>query len=218
MALESARRSYLNLLDIPTKTRLVAVTPILYGDISITNKEALEAAFTYRSDYQQAIINRKSAKLGLISGKSEQRDQVDLVLSSDPNTGSLNFSLPFGDVPRDQSIKRAQLAMSEQEIALLEIRSLIENEILNLVADVDTAARQISLARRSEELAAAQLLAEQKKFNQGLSSTRDLLEIEDVLSDTKLASLNANVRYNQSLTDLDRAMGTTLSTWGVTAE
>ena len=84
--------------------------------------------------------------------------------------------------------------------------------------DTNTASNKIDLAIRLENLSVKQLESGKKQFDQGLSSTADLILLEDALSDASLARLNANSGYNRALSDLDKAMGTTISTWGISID
>jgi len=74
---------------------------------------------------------------------------------------------------------------------------------------------QKALAERAEALAEDQLEAERAKFSRGLSSTLDVISLEDALIDAQRATFLTKVDYSNSLTELDQALGTTLTSWAI---
>jgi len=223
ITLDDSRRRYLNQLDIGANVNIIAGSQKEYQRVKISTADALAAAHSLRPDYLQSLLIRKKAMAALGASKNQQRPTVDLVLRSEPDvldgeqtiSGELRLNASFGDVTRNQSAQQANLAISESDVQLSEVRNQIENEISNLLANVDTAALRIELAARAETLAQQQLDAEKKKFARGLASTLDVIELEDSLTEAQIARLQTRIEYNENLTLLDRAMGTTLFTWGV---
>lgn len=233
--LEDSRRQLLDLLDIKTDIDISAGGATALPDVTINAEDALSAAFSLRTDYRQALLALQIAKLGLATVRSEQRIGVDLVAGVDYDAdlfserdlerpaetnyrGGLRVNIPIGDVARDLSVRQAKLGIRESDIALVENQNQIENEIANLLANIGTTRKRVDLAERAEVLANEQLSAEQKKYSTGLSSTLDVISLEDALIDAQLATLSAKIEYSNVLTELDQAMGTTLSSWGIVLE
>ncbi len=229
---EDARRRLLNLLDIDSRAALVAEDVAMPVDIALALDDALDLAFRFRSDFRTAELDGQVAKFDLARARSESRSGIDLVAGIDHDSSlysnqqfsrgsetsyraGLRLNIPFGDVARDQAERLANLNIRESKIALKETKTSITNEIANLIANLDTTRQRITLAERAELLAKQQLGAEQTKYARGLSSALDVITLEDALIDAQLSTLNARVAYANTLTELDRAMGTTLMTWDI---
>ena len=84
--------------------------------------------------------------------------------------------------------------------------------------DVEVGLRQIELARQALALAEEKIEIERSKLQQGLSSTYQLIQFEEDLVRAQNAEVDALVDYENALTALDRTLGTTLETWGITVE
>lgn len=233
LALEDARRNLLQLLDIETGVQLIAEDASTDRPIDVDREQALAIAFANRPDFLEAQLASEEARLALDVARSEgRRIGVDAVLGAsyddtlftddDFDQGSftdyqasLRLNIPFGDVARQQSMQRALLDIRADKISFAEVRNSIDTDITNLVANITTAKSRIDLAERAEILAEAQLKAERIKFARGLSSTLDVILLEDGLIESELSTLNARVTYSDALTELDRALGMTLDSWGV---
>jgi len=233
LALEDAHRNLLQLLDIETGVQLIAKDASTDRPLDVDREQALAIAFANRPDFLEAQLSSEERRLALDVARSEGRrigvdavlgasyddtlftdDEFDRGAFSDYQAG-LRLNIPFGDVGRQQSLQRALLDIRADKISLAEIQNSIENDITNLVANITTAKSRIDLAERAEFLAEAQLKAERTKFSRGLSSTLDVILLEDDLIQSQLSTLNARVTYSDALTELDRALGMTLDSWGV---
>lgn len=233
--LEDARRNLLQLLDIDTDIPLLAEEAVTDRGLTFDRQTALSIAFANRPDFLDAQISDRQTRLALDTARSQGRqlglDAVlsasrDDVLFSDEDDvfddggrtdyrAGLRLNIPFGDVERQQSIQQAILDIRENRLTLREVENSIENDIANLFANIVTAKSRIALAERAESLAEAQLEAERTKFSRGLSSTLDVISLEDSLVDTQLSTLEARVVYSDALTELDRALGMTLDSWTI---
>lgn len=233
--LEDARRNLLQLLDIETDIPLLAEEAITDRGLTFDRQTALAIAFANRPDFLDAQIADRQTRLALDTARSQGRrlgiDAVlgasrDDILFSDADDvfddggrtdyrAGLRLNIPFGDIGRQQSIQQAILDIRENRLTLREVENSIENDIANLFANIVTANSRIALAERAESLAEAQLEAERTKFSRGLSSTLDVISLEDSLVDTQLTTLDARVVYSDALTELDRALGMTLDSWNI---
>lgn len=231
--LEDTRRNLLQLLDIETGVQLIAKDASTDRPLNVNREQALAIAFANRPDFLEAQLSSEEASLALDVARSEgRRIGVDAVLGASHDDtlfadddfdrngftdyqASLRLNIPFGDVARRQSLQRALLDIRADKINFEEVKNSIENDITNLVANIATAKSRIDLAERAEILAEAQLKAERIKFARGLSSTLDVILLEDDLIESQLSTLNARVTYSDALTELDRALGMTLDSWGI---
>ncbi len=189
-------------------------------------EESLETAFARRTDWLSAEIGMELARMGLRT--AENNMLPDLTLSAEAAHGSgqdrtdwsggLNLTVPLqNDEPR-RTLTRARNSLRRAEMAMAETRQSIRIEVLGTVHDVAVALRQIDLSRQAQVLAARKLDIERRKLQQGLSTAFQISRFEDDLVATQNRELEAVARYRDSLSRLDRTLGTTLDRWGVSVE
>ena len=88
----------------------------------------------------------------------------------------------------------------------------IEVEVRNAVQAVETARLRVETAKASREAAAKQSESEQRRFQAGLSTTYFVLERQNNLSSAQGRELKAMTDYSKAVSELQRVMGTTLTT------
>ena len=91
----------------------------------------------------------------------------------------------------------------------------IEVEVRNAVQAVETARLRVDTAKASREAAAKQSESEQRRFQAGLSTTYFVLERQNNLSSAQGRELKAMTDYSKAVSELQRVMGTTLTSTNV---
>lgn len=91
----------------------------------------------------------------------------------------------------------------------------IEVEVRNALQGVETGRLRVETARASREAAEKQSESEQRRFEAGLSTTYFVLERQNALSQAKGRELRAMTDYSKAAAELQRVMGTTLSSANV---
>jgi outer membrane protein len=94
----------------------------------------------------------------------------------------------------------------------------IEVEVRNAVQAVETARLRVDTAKASREAAAKQSESEQRRFQAGLSTTYFVLERQNNLSAAQGRELKAMTDYSKAVSELQRVMGTTLTSANVQVE
>jgi outer membrane protein len=94
----------------------------------------------------------------------------------------------------------------------------IEVEVRNAVQAVETARLRVDTAKASREAAAKQSESEQRRFQAGLSTTYFVLERQNNLSEAQGRELKAMTDYSKAASELQRVMGTTLTSANVQVE
>jgi len=94
----------------------------------------------------------------------------------------------------------------------------IEVEVRNAVQAVETARLRVDTAKASREAAAKQSESEQRRFQAGLSTTYFVLERQNNLSSAQGRELKAMTDYSKAVSELQRVMGTTLTSANVQVE
>jgi outer membrane protein TolC len=114
-----------------------------------------------------------------------------------------------------------QATKSLRQIAVLQLRKA-EQEVLLQVADyvnrVESRFTQTGSTRKARTYAEAALGAEQKKLQNGLSTSFFVLQLQETLTAARTAEVLALADYNKALAQLSFAEGTTLSQRNVRLE
>jgi len=91
----------------------------------------------------------------------------------------------------------------------------IEAEVRNALQSVEMGRERVETARAAREAAEKQYQSEQRRFDSGLSTTYFVLERQNALSESRGRELRAMTEYNKAMSELQRVMGTTLTSANV---
>jgi outer membrane protein len=139
-------------------------------------------------------------------------DAIQQVLDRDFKGWQLgvNFAYPLQNRTAKANHTIARLAVERGSTVLQDLEQLIRTEVRAAARNVETAAQQIDSAGKSRELAERNLEAEQKKYENGLSTSFQVLEIQEDLSGARSREVNAITGYRRSLVRYYQAIGTLL--------
>ncbi len=121
------------------------------------------------------------------------------------------------DIPLNSFLSRAAYAQAKLNLeqAVLTVKNQEQQiflEIKNATRAVQTNYQRVQAYRVARELAEKKLEAEEEKFKVGLSTPYFVLTYQRDLANARTSELVAIIDYSLSLANLDRALGTTLST------
>ena len=224
--LESANAELVSILDIDEATRLVPVdTTLSVEALRPDPEQSVATAFASRTDHLRAQLDRELAAIAKERAEDDQRWDLSLTANVSRGDGegrdygvAVELKVPLGDRSDELSLFNAETRLREAEIALVELRQSIRIDVRQALHEVEVGLRRIELARRSLGLAEQQLEVERSKLAQGLSSAYQLTVVEEDLVRAQNVELDAIVSYLDAVTSLDRALGTTLRTWGIDVE
>jgi len=112
-------------------------------------------------------------------------------------------------------------ALYTWESAKARLTSLEQNVLVEVRAaarDIDTARRSIAAAQKSRELAERNLDAERKKFENGMTTSFQILEIQTDLSEARTNELQALAIYRKALSAYHYAVADILDWKGISIE
>ncbi len=198
---------------------------------SITLEEGIEAALAYQESLKQLQQTIEIKELS--TNYAENQLLPDLKLlgtlgTSGTNTGwgdsigdmgsfkefevtvGANLSYPLGNRSAQSEYNKAKLELEQAKLSLRNTEQQIIVQVRVAHRRVATAYDLIGATRIARELAEEQLDAEQKKFNEGLSTNFQVLDYQDKLTKARTAESAAISAYNQELVDLEQAIGITL--------
>jgi outer membrane protein TolC len=112
----------------------------------------------------------------------------------------------------------AELAVAEERTNLDDLRLTVLTEVRRAARAVTAAAEAIDLAKKTTDLAERNLDAEQKRYENGLSTSFQVLEIQDDLTQARSREVSAIAAYRRALVLFHRATGRLLQEKGIEIE
>ncbi|HUF79291.1 MAG TPA: TolC family protein [Thermoanaerobaculia bacterium] len=128
------------------------------------------------------------------------------------------FSYPLQN--RDRRAQRviSDLALEQGLVELEQLQQQIVTEVRAAARRVETAAKQIDSAGISRRLEERNLEAERKRYENGMSSSFRVLEIQEDLTQARSREVSAVTTYRRALSDFYRSIGRLLEQKGVELE
>ncbi len=147
-------------------------------------------------------------------------DAFDRMASGSFNT--YNFGVQLS-VPLDNAAARAQhtrsrIELNQSELNHRELLSQVTLEVRQSVADVQSSRQRIDASRVARELAEENLRSQQKRYEVGMATTKDLLDFQQRLTSARAAEVQANFDYAVAVAAWRRAQGTLLAQYHVVLE
>ena len=129
--------------------------------------------------------------------------------------GGLLFKYPLGN--RDA---KSRLAVSKLETAqlLMDIKDLektIVVEVREASRQINTDKKRVQAARIARRLAKEKLIAEEKKFEVGLSTSFEVLQFQTDLAEEQSKELKSVIDFNKSNIKLRKVLATTLEKYNI---
>lgn len=228
------------LLNVPQgelwQREIVPTTPPETTPISVNLADAIETALASRPEVREEELLLDRSKINQAVARNNLRPRLDLTggytytgLSSDYGTAlhqvtgldfpTWNIGLHFG-IPLQNRAARAANAIANLEVdrvaaELDQQKKLVINEVRRAARAVDTAAKQIEAAHASRNFQEKNLDAERKRYENGMSTSFQITQIQDQLTQQKSAEVNAVVGYRTALAEYYRTIGKLLPQQGI---
>lgn len=119
----------------------------------------------------------------------------------------LTVAVPISNIQRRAEARRAELEVEQSLLDTEQVRQNIAVEVRNFARAVDTAARAISATRTSREAAERNLDAERRRYENGMTTNFQVLQIQQQLTDARVRELNALVEYAKAVSAFHRSTG-----------
>ncbi|HEX7830997.1 MAG TPA: TolC family protein [Thermoanaerobaculia bacterium] len=147
-------------------------------------------------------------------------DALESIFSNDfPswNVG-LSFAMPLRNIGARAAARQAELSLEESRTSQELTRQNIAVEVRNAARDVDASARAISAARAAREAAESNVDAERKRYENGMTTNFQVLQVQQQLSDARRTELQALIGYASARARFNAATGDILAARGITTE
>jgi len=147
-------------------------------------------------------------------------DAVQQVFRNDFPGWNVGFTIgvPVFNFGARAEKNRARLDLQASQITEAQTRQNIAVDVRAAARAVDTAAKQISATRTAREAAEENVNAERKRYENGMSTNFQVLQIQQQLSDARANELQALVGYNKAVAAYHRAVGDLLDTRNISVD
>lgn len=171
--------------------------------------------------------------LSALAGRTAERDANgnptgDFVSTPFSNTfsqiGSLdfpswdvgvNFALPVFNITARADARAAELSLEQSQTSQAQTQQNIAVEVRTAARAVDQFSQTIAATRAAREAAERNVEAERKRYENGMTTNFQVLEVQQQLSDARVRELQAIVGYNNALSAFHRAVGDILDVHGI---
>lgn len=127
----------------------------------------------------------------------------------------LQFAYPLQNRTGRARRTRAEIAVDSAEILYEQLRQQIATEVRSAARNLESAWEQVESARASRRLQERSLEAEQKRFDNGMSTSFQVLQVQNELTAARSREVAATVGYNRAVIEYHRAVGELLDTTGI---
>ena len=203
-------------------------------------QDSWSKGLTLRPDLQQAKLDLDRRHITLKYQKNQLWPQLDLTGSYGQNGSGSEFSDAFtpvynADNPEyafgtvlsiplagsRQARANVRITKAEIEQALLRLKQLEQNIMVGIadaIAQARTSYQQAQATQEAAEFAREALRAEQKKLDNGKSTSFQVLQLQRTLTTRAYENIRARVDYKASLARLAQSEGSTLDRHHVNVE
>ena len=224
----SANFALIDILDVDSATVVEPLQRAAAPRPTLSVEEAVDIALRHSAGYARALMQKEVAEIDLTVAEDNRRWDLALDVDASRDTGGggrgtdyaagVRLTVPLWDRAPELGLMSARAGLTRAERGLVELRQAMNISVRQAVHDVEVGLRRIELARQALALTEEKLEIERSKLQQGLSSTFQLSRFEEDLVNAQNAEVDALVDYENALTALDRTLGTTLQTWGITVD
>jgi HAE1 family hydrophobic/amphiphilic exporter-1 len=167
-------------------------------------------------NYNAAGLSGRSAEIDPVTGLPTGRftstgysNAVSQVFGNDfPSwTVGFNVGLPVMNIGARAEAKRAELELARARTDEERIRQNIVVQVRKTVRDIDTAAKSITATRAARDAAEKNVEAERRRYENGMTTNFQVLQIQQQLSDSRAREIQALVGYNKAVAAYHRAVG-----------
>jgi len=225
-------------LDLPDRPSFEHVEVDLEGAIATafeSRPELAAARQKLRNDELSERVAKKRSGHGLdltaavTPNQTEDVDRVVQILlppdipGSDTTTESdstdwrvgLRYTYTLHNRAQKANYAMARLNADKSELALQNTEQAIRIEVRRAARNLDSDHQRIEAAQTNLRLQTEKLDAEQRKFENGMSTSFEVLTFQNDLADAELGLVRAALDYAKAATALEKAKGTLLEARGM---
>ncbi len=130
----------------------------------------------------------------------------------------VNVGVPILNIGARAEARRAKLEYEQSKATEDQTKQSITTDVRKAVRDIDTASKEIVASRTARDAAEQNLDAERKRYENGMTTNFNVLQIQQQLSDSRVRELQALVGYNKAVANYHRAVGDLLDVRNIKVE
>ena len=177
-------------------------------------------------NYTASGLGGRAAIIDPVTGQTTGFDTTGLphavgqVLGNDFPSWTVGFTVgvPILNIGARAEAKRAQLEVDRTRILEDQTRQNIAIDVRTTARAIDTAAKEITATKTAREAAEQNLDAERKRYENGMTTIFQVLQIQQQLSDARAREVQALVAYNKAVAAYHRAVGDLLDVRNIKIE
>jgi len=127
----------------------------------------------------------------------------------------VQLSVPLQNRQAKARAAIAEVALDQGQLELESLEQQIATEVRTAVRALDTARQQIESAQVSVRLEEKNLDAERKKYENGLSTSFQILQVQEDLTAARYRLVSAQTGYRRAMVEYRRAVGQLLADAGI---
>jgi HAE1 family hydrophobic/amphiphilic exporter-1 len=117
------------------------------------------------------------------------------------------FGMPISNIGPRATARAAQLDLEQSQATEAQTRQNIAVEVRATARAIDEFAKTIAASRAAREAAERNVDAERKRYENGMTTNFQVLEVQQQLADARVRELIALVGYNKAVAAYHRAVG-----------
>lgn len=133
-------------------------------------------------------------------------------------TIGVTVGVPLTNIGARAAARQAELDIEQQRQIKANTRQGITIEVRTAVRDVETGARAIVAATTAREAAERNVEAERRRYENGMTTNFQVLQIQQQLSDARRTELLSIIGYQQAVARYEAAVGTILESHSLTID
>jgi len=130
----------------------------------------------------------------------------------------VNIGVPVFNISARAEAKRTQLELNRTKVVESQTKQTIALDVRTFARAIDTSAKEITVTRTASEAAEKNLDAERKRYENGLATLFEVLQVQQQLSDARAREIQSLVAYNKNIVAFHRAVGDLLDVLNIRVE
>ena len=130
----------------------------------------------------------------------------------------VNFGVPVFNITARAEAKRSELELDRSKVVETQTRQNVAVDVRATARAIDTAAKEIVASRAARDAAEKNLDAERKRYENGMTTNFQVLQVQQQLSDARAREIQSLVAYNKSVVAYHRAVGDLLDVLNIRVE
>ena len=130
----------------------------------------------------------------------------------------VNLGIPVFNTSARAEARRTELEYDRSKVFDAQTRQNVAVEVRNTARATDTTAKEITASRTARDAAEKNLEAERKRYENGMTTNFQVLQVQQQLTDARARELQSLVAYNKSVVSYHRAVGDLLDVLNIRVE